>query len=166
MPGFSQGRKPAITAMSKSSRPMEIPWTELSRISDDEMKRLMTEIVNRVFTYLSYPDELAKRPPRPKNGPSLGWMPNSCALCGGVKPRRLSQRTFRTKAPLPDRTVGMLTSLKGRARACAQSSNPRRHPVSTYPRRAGRVFVQAPVATAQAGSPSRHRSWRSGRMRA
>ncbi len=38
----------------------EIPWTELSRISDDEMKRLMIEIVNRVFTYLSYPDELAK----------------------------------------------------------------------------------------------------------
>lgn len=38
----------------------EIPWTELSRISDEEMKRLMIEIVNRVFTYLSYPDELAK----------------------------------------------------------------------------------------------------------
>ncbi len=38
----------------------EIPWTDLSRISDAEMKRLMTEIVNRVFTYLSYPDELAQ----------------------------------------------------------------------------------------------------------
>jgi hypothetical protein len=38
----------------------EIPWSELSRISDDEMKRLMIEIVNRVFTYLSYPDELSK----------------------------------------------------------------------------------------------------------
>jgi hypothetical protein len=38
----------------------EIRWTELSRISDEEMKRLMIEIVNRVFTYLSYPDELAR----------------------------------------------------------------------------------------------------------
>jgi hypothetical protein len=38
----------------------EISWTELSRISEEEMKRLMIEIVNRVFTYLSYPDELAK----------------------------------------------------------------------------------------------------------
>ncbi len=37
----------------------EIPWTQLSRISDEEMKRLMIEIVDRVFTFLSYPDELA-----------------------------------------------------------------------------------------------------------
>lgn len=31
----------------------EIAWTDLSRISDDEMKALMIEIVDRVFTYLS-----------------------------------------------------------------------------------------------------------------
>jgi hypothetical protein len=37
----------------------EIPWTELSRISDEEMKQLMIEVVNRVFTFLSYPEELA-----------------------------------------------------------------------------------------------------------
>lgn len=37
----------------------EIPWTRLSRISDDEMKSLMIEIVDRVYTFLSYPDELA-----------------------------------------------------------------------------------------------------------
>jgi len=37
----------------------EIPWTKLSRISDQEMKRLMIEIVDRVFTLLSYPEELA-----------------------------------------------------------------------------------------------------------
>ena len=30
-----------------------------SRISDEEMKRLMIEVVNRVFTFLSYPEELA-----------------------------------------------------------------------------------------------------------
>ena len=37
----------------------EIPWNDVSRISDAEMKALMVEVVNRVFTYLSYPDELA-----------------------------------------------------------------------------------------------------------
>lgn len=30
----------------------EIPWEKLSRISDEEMKRLMKEIVNRVFMFL------------------------------------------------------------------------------------------------------------------
>jgi hypothetical protein len=37
----------------------EIPWTKLSRISDEEMKRLMIEIVDRVFTFVNYPEELA-----------------------------------------------------------------------------------------------------------
>ncbi|MGO4687710.1 hypothetical protein AB4Y68_07125 [Brevundimonas sp. 2YAF1] len=37
----------------------EIPWTDVSRISDDEMKALMIEVVDRVFTYLSFPEELA-----------------------------------------------------------------------------------------------------------
>jgi hypothetical protein len=30
----------------------EIPWRELSRISDEEMKRLMKEIVNKLYTVL------------------------------------------------------------------------------------------------------------------
>jgi hypothetical protein len=30
----------------------EVPWTKLSRFGDDEMKRLMKEIVDKVFTYL------------------------------------------------------------------------------------------------------------------
>ena len=30
----------------------EIPWNNLSRISDDEMKKLNKEIVNKVFTFL------------------------------------------------------------------------------------------------------------------
>jgi hypothetical protein len=34
----------------------DIPWTEVSRISDDEMKALMIEVVDRVFTYLSHPE--------------------------------------------------------------------------------------------------------------
>lgn len=28
-----------------------IPWTEVSRIDDDEMRRLMQEIVNRLYTF-------------------------------------------------------------------------------------------------------------------
>jgi hypothetical protein len=30
----------------------EIPWNELSRISDEEMKKLMKQIVNKVYTVL------------------------------------------------------------------------------------------------------------------
>jgi hypothetical protein len=30
----------------------EIPWTKLSRISDAEMKRLMKEVVNKLYTFL------------------------------------------------------------------------------------------------------------------
>ena len=36
-----------------------IPWTELSRISDAEMKTLMIEFVDRVFTYMRYPEARA-----------------------------------------------------------------------------------------------------------
>lgn len=31
----------------------EIPWNKLSRISDEEMKKLMKEIVNKVYTMLA-----------------------------------------------------------------------------------------------------------------
>ena len=37
----------------------EIPWNSLSRISDEEMKVLMIDVVDRVFTYLRYPEECA-----------------------------------------------------------------------------------------------------------
>ena len=37
----------------------EIPWNRLSRISDEEMKRLMIDVVNKVFTYLAFPDILS-----------------------------------------------------------------------------------------------------------
>ena len=37
----------------------DIPWTKVSRISDDEMKTLMIEVVDRVFTYLNFPEELS-----------------------------------------------------------------------------------------------------------
>ena len=31
----------------------EIPWNELSRITDEEMKRLMKEVVNKLYTVLA-----------------------------------------------------------------------------------------------------------------
>ncbi len=31
----------------------EIPWSEVSRINDDEMKTLMTGVVNRIHTFLA-----------------------------------------------------------------------------------------------------------------
>ena len=34
----------------------DIPWKELSRISDDEMKRLMKEVVNKIYTVLARVD--------------------------------------------------------------------------------------------------------------
>src|SRR5262249_43816500 len=37
----------------------EIPWQQLSRISDEEMKRLMKEIVNKVYTFLCRQDDPA-----------------------------------------------------------------------------------------------------------
>ena len=36
----------------------EIPWNDVSRISDAEMKVLMIEVVDRVFTYLSHPEAM------------------------------------------------------------------------------------------------------------
>ena len=35
----------------------EIPWTEVSRISDEEMKRLMKEVVNKLYTVLASLDD-------------------------------------------------------------------------------------------------------------
>ena len=35
----------------------EIPWAKLSRLSDEEMKRLMKEIVDKIYTYLCRMEE-------------------------------------------------------------------------------------------------------------
>lgn len=45
----------------------EIPWAKLSRISDVEMKALMIDVVDRVYTYLRYPEHLARL------GSAVGW---------------------------------------------------------------------------------------------
>lgn len=36
----------------------EIPWPQISRISDAEMKTLMIEVVNKVYTFLVHLDDL------------------------------------------------------------------------------------------------------------
>lgn len=36
----------------------EIPWTRLSRLSDEEMKSLMIEVCNKVFTFLTHTEDL------------------------------------------------------------------------------------------------------------
>jgi hypothetical protein len=36
----------------------EIPWTNLSRLSDEEMKALMIEVTNKVFTFLTHTEDL------------------------------------------------------------------------------------------------------------
>ncbi|WP_084717666.1 hypothetical protein [Sphingomonas sanxanigenens] len=40
----------------------EIPWNEVSRISDKEMKDLMIEVVNKVYTFVSHMEELISLP--------------------------------------------------------------------------------------------------------
>jgi len=37
----------------------EIPWAQLSRISDEEMRTLIKEIVNKVYTWLLFTEELS-----------------------------------------------------------------------------------------------------------
>ncbi|WP_257556037.1 hypothetical protein [Sphingobium sp. CFD-2] len=45
----------------------EIPWANLSRISDEEMKVLMIEVTNKVFTFLMRADDLLTL------GPAARW---------------------------------------------------------------------------------------------
>jgi hypothetical protein len=44
----------------------EISWSALPRISDDEMKLLIVEIVNKVYTFLIHSDDLAALTPNRK----------------------------------------------------------------------------------------------------
>lgn len=36
----------------------EIPWTEVSRINDDEMRRIMKQVVNRLYTWFIKTEDL------------------------------------------------------------------------------------------------------------
>ena len=67
----------------------EIPWTQASRISDDEMKVLMTAIVNKTYTFLRYLEELAAESAQTQrwNRPKLDR-----DLMIGVRYRRAARR--------------------------------------------------------------------------
>ncbi len=45
----------------------EIPWADLSRISNEEMKALMIEVANKVFTFLTRVEDLMTL------GPAARW---------------------------------------------------------------------------------------------
>ncbi len=54
----------------------EIPWDRVSRISDEEMKALMIEVANKVFTFLTHIEDLvilrdSARWKRPEHDPFL-----------------------------------------------------------------------------------------------
>jgi hypothetical protein len=49
----------------------EIPWPQVARISDAEMKLLMIDITDRLFTLLSRDDALGTRVPRYWQEPQL-----------------------------------------------------------------------------------------------
>jgi hypothetical protein len=36
----------------------DIPWNQLSRLSDEEMKALMIEVVNKVYTFITHMEDL------------------------------------------------------------------------------------------------------------
>src|SRR5260370_32246228 len=77
-------RQPEITRMSLSAVPIGvIPWPKVSRLNDDEMKRLMIDVVDRAYRFIHMLlDEntggellslLAERDPLPQwNEPTLG----------------------------------------------------------------------------------------------
>lgn len=66
----------------------EIPWTQLSRISDDEMKTLMIEITNKVFTFLTYAEDLTAL------GAAARW--NRPAIDTSLERKALRHRAMRS----------------------------------------------------------------------
>jgi hypothetical protein len=70
----------------------EIPWTRLGRISDEEMKRVMIDIVNKTYTFLRYLEELAAESAQTRhwNRPKLDR-----DLMVSVRHRRAARRSLR-----------------------------------------------------------------------
>jgi hypothetical protein len=60
--GFPVSRTGDFSDVTVRTPDGDIPWTELSRTSDVEMKTFMIEVVDRVFTYMRYPEALAAIP--------------------------------------------------------------------------------------------------------
>jgi hypothetical protein len=86
----------------------EIPWSRVSRLDDEEMKALMMEVVDRVYTILTHPDASwrligAARWDKPKLSPALmGWVRKMEARQRGV-PDEMSfaKRPHEEAEPLP-----------------------------------------------------------------
>lgn len=55
---FPQSSTGDYTDVRVSTPAGDIPWTEVSRISDEEMKALMIEVVDRLYTCLRHPEVL------------------------------------------------------------------------------------------------------------
>ena len=74
----------------------EIPWTRLGRISDEEMKVLMIDIVNKTYTFLRYLEELAAESAQTRrwNRPKLDR-----DLMISVRYRRAARRAGTTPRP-------------------------------------------------------------------
>lgn len=70
----------------------EIPYLEASRISDAEMKALMKQVVDAVFTFLSYPEQPirlggAARWDKPKLNPAMvAGIQRQIAIRNGADP--------------------------------------------------------------------------------
>jgi hypothetical protein len=76
----------------------EIPWTQLSRISDEEMRALMIDVVNKTVTFLRYLEDLAAESAQTRrwNQPKLDR-----DLMIGVRRRRAARRVLTTRGKNP-----------------------------------------------------------------
>ncbi|MCB4861648.1 MULTISPECIES: hypothetical protein [Sphingobium] len=71
----------------------DIPWNQLSRISDAEMKALMIDIVNKVYTFLTHLEDVvvlrdSARWNRPEHDPALLAFANRRAASRGAEGER------------------------------------------------------------------------------
>ncbi|WCP12056.1 hypothetical protein sphantq_00453 [Sphingobium sp. AntQ-1] len=71
----------------------EIPWSQASRISDAEMKALMIDIVNKVYTFLTHLEDVvvlrdSARWNRPEHDPALLAFANRRAASRGAEGER------------------------------------------------------------------------------
>jgi hypothetical protein len=136
----------------------EIPWSRVSRLDDEEMKALMTEVVDRVYTILTYPDASwrlvgAARWDKPKLSPALmTWVRKAQARQSGVPEEVLLSKS-------PHEAFEPLPPIRREQRAAAYeaerdkpherwSSTPRRKTCARWRRR------RSPMRT---GSPRRAR---------
>ena len=72
----------------------EIPWVEIARLDNAEMKTVMTEVVNKVYTFFLYDSQLSKnkffKTPRDWNEPEInqGFLRLMAMTDGSAEPER------------------------------------------------------------------------------